>query len=316
MLPPAGALKRKTLVDRAGETSRHAPAPPSSKPINAHAKATSIAGVSRQVSHASSTSSRPASVSSIRNVSNTSFSSSVSSARLPPLHNFRPQLATPSTLQRPRIALDRSAGSVYGDTDQGQTTTQTNGNRTSMTPFHSSLRKYPTLQENSLRKRYDNQDQSIMDWSNSVPPLSRSVRRVKSLRDISLSTALSELSLNQRDCTAIPEDRIETPSTPSHIPKRKMSKISLVSTSAIPSRSPKKRPKLVPFLTKDSNTTAADWSLEDRMQNMESSYIEIKEKMSVTVVESNGLKESIGLYKARRRSRVCWTFLALTMDSQ
>ncbi|MCJ1384732.1 kinesin-like nuclear fusion protein [Xylographa soralifera] len=35
------------------------------------------------------------------------------------------------------------------------------------------------------------------------------------------------------------------------------------------------------------------------MENMESSYIEIKEKMNDTLVESNGLKDTIGKYKAR-----------------
>ncbi|MCJ1475266.1 kinesin-like nuclear fusion protein [Lambiella insularis] len=223
MLPPPGTLKRRTLVARAGDTARPAPAPPSTRPVNGHVKATSIAG----------------------------------------------------------------------------TTMQANENRSSMTPFHSSLRKYPTLQENSLRKRYDNQDRSIMDRSSSALYPSKTARRVQSLRDISLSTALSGLSLNPNDCFAIQEERNEKPFTPSHIPRKKMSKVSLLPTNASPSKSPKKTPKPVEFLTKESNIPALDWSLETRMQNMESSYVEIKEKMSVTLVESNGLKETIGLYKAR-----------------
>ena len=294
--PPPGTLKRKTLVDRAGETARPAPPPPGTRPVTA-AKATSIAGISRQTSYSSLSSSRPGSGSSMRNVSNTSFTSSLSGGRPPSTQSFRPNTSiSSSTMSRPRLASDRHPSFFDPHSDLSQSI-QTNGNRTSMTPFHSTLRKVSTLQENSLRKRYSNvQDPFITDRSTSVSCASRPARRIKSLRDISLTTQLSCLSLNDDNCVVLPEDIPETPCTPSHIPRKKMSRLSLTSAT---SKSPKKSSKAVSFLTKDSNTTALDWSLESRMENMESSYIEIKEKMNVTLVESNGLKDTIGMYKSK-----------------
>ncbi|MCJ1404305.1 kinesin-like nuclear fusion protein [Xylographa trunciseda] len=294
--PPPGTLKRKTLVDRAGEPARPAPAPPNARPVNAAMKTTSIASISRQPSYSSLISSRPGSVSSNRNVSNASFTSSLSGGRPPSTQSFRPNASvSSSTSSRPRPMSDRNPS--YFDPHPGSSqTNQTNGSRTSMTPFHSTLRKVSTLQENSLRKRYNKvHDPFITDWSTSVSCASRSARRIKSLRDISLSTRLGGLSLNDDKCMLIPEELPEPPCTPSHIPRKKMSRLSLTSAT---SKSPKKT-KAVSFLTKDSNTTALDWSLETRMENMESSYIEIKEKMNDTLVESNGLKDTIGKYKAR-----------------
>ncbi|MCJ1295694.1 kinesin-like nuclear fusion protein [Xylographa carneopallida] len=294
--PPPGTLKRKTLVDRAGEPARAAPAPPSTRPINAAVKPTSIAGISRQASYTSLTSSRPGSVSSSRNVSNASFTSSLSDGRPPSTQHFRPNASTSSSANsRPRLMSNRTPGSFDQHSDSSQSF-QTNGNRTSMTPFHSTLRKVSTLQESSLRKRYNNvQDPFITDWSTSVSCASRSTSRIKSLRDTSLSTRLGGLSLNDDRCDLIPEEILEPPCTPSHIPRKKMSRLSLTSATSM---SPKK-PKVVSFLTKDSNTTAIDWSIETRMENMETSYIELKEKMDDTLVESDGLKDTIGKYRAR-----------------
>ncbi|MCJ1438409.1 kinesin-like nuclear fusion protein [Xylographa pallens] len=294
--PPPGTLKRKTLVDRAGEPARAAPAPPSTRPVNATGKASLIAGISRQASYTSLTSSRPGSVSSNRNVSNASFTSSLSGGRPPSTQSFRPNASiSSSTSSRPRLTFDKTPGYFDQHLDSSQSM-QTNGNRTSMTPFHSTLRKVSTLQENSLRKRYNNvQDPFITDWSASVSCASKTTRRIKSLRDISLSTRLGGLSLNDNNCTLIAEEIPEPPCTPSHIPRKKMSRLSLTSATSM---SPKKQ-KAVSFLTKDSNTTAIDWSLESRMETMESSYIEIKEKMNDTLVESSGLKDTIGKYKAR-----------------
>ena len=291
--PPPGTLKRKTLVDRAGEPARAAPAPPSTRPANAAGKATLIAGISRQPSNTSLTSSRPGSVSSTRNVSNASFTSSLSGGRPPSTQCFRPNVSvSSSTSSRPRLT---TPGYFDQHNDPSQSM-QTNGNRTSMTPFHSTLRKVSTLQENSLRKSYNNvQDPFIADWSASVSCASKSTRRIKSLRDISLSTRLGGLSLYDNNCTLIPEELPEPPCTLSHIPRKKMSRLSLNSATSM---SPKKQ-KAVSFLTKDSNTTAIDWSLESRMETMESSYIEIKEKMNDTLVESSSLKDTIRMYKAR-----------------
>ena len=68
-----------------------------------------------------------------------------------------------------------------------------------------------------------------------------------------------------------------------------------------PSKSPKKPDKLVPFLTRDSNVKATVWDPESRLENVEHLYAELKHSMSSTTVETNGLKESLSLYKARSR---------------
>ncbi|MCJ1287031.1 kinesin-like nuclear fusion protein [Xylographa opegraphella] len=294
--PPPGTLKRKTLVDRAGEPARTAPAPPSSRPVNAAVKATTITGISRHTSYTSLTSSRSGSVSSSRNVSNASFNSSLNGGRPPSTQHFRPNASVSAgTSSRPRPISDRTQGYFDQRTDSSRSN-QTNGDTTSMTPFHSTLKKAPTLQENSLRKKYNNvHDPFITDWSTTISCTSRSTSRIKSFRDISLSTRLGGLSLNDDNCTFIPGEIPEPPCTPSHIPRKKMSRLSITSTTSI---SPKKQ-KSVNFLTKDSNTTAIDWSLELRMENMESSYIDLKEKMDDTLAESDTLKDSIGKYKSR-----------------
>ena len=130
------------------------------------------------------------------------------------------------------------------------------------------------------------------------------LRRAQSYRDLSLSTALSKLSLNQQDCDSIPEENVEVVSTPSHLPKRKLSKLSLAQNKPSPLKSPKKTPK-VNYLRIDSNVEAIAWDTESRLENVEHMYSELEKTFQKTVksttTESNSLKETIGLYKARSR---------------
>ena len=253
--PPPGNLKRKTLVDRAGEPARAAPAPPSSRPINAAVKATSIAGLSRQTSFSSSTSSRPPSVSSMHNVSNSSFSSSVGGGRPPSSQSYRPQTALSShnTQKHPPL-YGRPASSFDTRADSGQGL-QTNGQKSSMTPFSSSIKKHTSMQDIASHTSFHNQGDTISNWSSSTTQHSMHLHRTQSYRDISLSTALSKLSLNQHDCDAILEENIEAVSTPSHLPKIKHSKVSLAQIKSSPLKSPKKAPK-VSYLRIDSNVQA------------------------------------------------------------
>lgn len=112
--PPNNDRKRKTLAERAGEPSRPTPAPPSSRPVNAHVRATSLAGVARETSFSSSVSSRPSSVASTRNTSGSSYSSSVGPGSRPPSSNsYRPQSAmSHPRFQRPVSSLNRPATSL------------------------------------------------------------------------------------------------------------------------------------------------------------------------------------------------------------
>ena len=302
--PPPGNLKRKTLVDRAGEPARAAPAPPSSRPINAAVKATSITGLSRQASFSSSASSRPSSVSSMRNVSNSSFSSSVGGGRPPSSQSYRPHTALSShNTQKHTPLYGRPASFFDPHADSGQVV-QTNGQRSSMTPFSSSIKKHSSMQDIASHTSFHSQGDTISNWSSSTTQHSMHLRRAQSYRDLSLSTALSKLSLNQHDCDAIPEENVDVVSTPSHLPKRKTSKFSLVQDKPSPLKSPKKTPK-PSFLRIDSNVQAIAWDTESRLENVENMYSELEKTFQKTVksttTESNSLKETINLYKARSR---------------
>lgn len=136
------------------------------------------------------------------------------------------------------------------------------------------------------------------------------LRHSKSLRDVSLTTALGALSLNAHDCLAIPEENRTAPITPSHIPRKKMSKLSLAQETAVLIKSPQKTPKFEPFLNKYSNVKAplVAWDTESRLENVEHMYSELEKTFEKTVksttTESNSLKETIGLYKARSRYNI------------
>lgn len=112
---------------------------------------------------------------------------------------------------------------------------------------------------------------------------------------------MQSLTLAPRDCEAVPAVDMETPKTPSQIPRRKPSK-GLLQDVPSPMKSPKKTPRLM-FLTRDSNTTTVAWDTRGRLQDVESMYSELKEKMNDTTNESSGLKETVAIYKTRCRSR-------------
>lgn len=112
---------------------------------------------------------------------------------------------------------------------------------------------------------------------------------------------MKSLTLAPGDCEAVPAAALDTPKTPSQIPRRKPSKILLQDVPS-PMRSPKKTPRLT-FLNRDSNTTTIAWDTRGRLQDVESLYSELKEKMNDTTNESSGLKETVAIYKTRCRSK-------------
>lgn len=109
------------------------------------------------------------------------------------------------------------------------------------------------------------------------------------------------LTLAPWDCEAVPAVDMDTPKTPSHIPRRKPSKV-LLQDDPSPIKSPKRTPSFIPFLTRDSNTKAIAWDTRGRLQDVETLYSELKEKMNDTTNESSGLKETMAIYKTRCRS--------------
>ena len=309
--PSSNLLKRKTLAERAGETARPAPAPPSSRHANAYVRTTSIAGAARDASFSSSvSSSRPTSSASTRNLSNSSYGSSVGSGVRPPSsQSYRPQSAMSyPRIQRPFGASDRPATSLEVHEEEPRTGRTVN-KRKGRTPislnpqdWSHSLRTPKTRRINGVKAN------CTTDWENT--PF-----RTVSLRDVSISTKLQNFHLGgeasqpapiaeARERSVSPVSRaapiadLGVPKTPSHIPKL-APRNALPAECPSPTKSPKKTPKPLPmFLTRDSNTTSA-FDTEGRLEEVENMCSQFKEKMDGATTESKGLKEMMGMYKVR-----------------
>jgi hypothetical protein len=311
--PPSGTLKRKTLAEQAGEVNRAAPPPPSLRSGYGSVKATTLAGLSRDASFSSSaSSSKPPSTSSIRNVSNSSFSSSVGTSR--PIsshgHRYNASVST-ATIPKPTLAPRRPASSFDNLRPEYGRASKADGNKNSMPLFHSTSNHQHALRESVSFANFDRQSESILQWSTSVPRPAKTLRHSKSMRDVSLTTAFKDLSLNQHDCCSIAEETIDQiPHTPSHIPRRKPSKNFSLARSASPVKSSKKTSKVEPFINKYSNVKAplVPFDTESRLENIEHMYRDLEknfeQSVKTTTSESNSLKETIGLYKARSRCLV------------
>lgn len=284
MPPPTNGMKRKTLAERAGETARQAPAPPSSRPMNAYIRATSIAGAPREPSFGSSiSSSRPSSVSSMRNVSNSSYSSSLGMGNRPPsAQTNRAQSALGhSRLQRPHYGQNRPATSLEVHPEES-IKSQVLGKRKGETPFSSGC-------------------ESILEYS----PL-----KARSLRDVSIATAMKSLNLCETPIVHY-DPRLDAgvPSTPSQIPKM-VPRALVESEIQKPSRSPKKTPKpITRFLNKDTNNTVVVWDHDSRLEEVENMCSQFKEEIKGATAESNGLKEMTAVYKNRSTSARCSPFI-------
>ena len=200
MPPPQNmnTLKRKTLAERAGEpTARPAPAPPTSRTLNAHVRATSITGVPQDLSLSSSMSSRQTSRASTRNNSNSSYSSSVGT-RPPSSQSYRPQTAKAahSRLQRP-VSNIRPATSLEVHEEESEMA-RAIGKRKGRIPLSSCPNppEYSSLRLPKLRGC------SIRDFSTG-----------------SLNTKFNTLSLESGHTQSAPKVDVEVPATPSQIPK-------------------------------------------------------------------------------------------------
>ena len=113
---------------------------------------------------------------------------------------------------------------------------------------------------------------------------------------------MKSLTLAPRDYETVPAVDMDSPKTPSQIPRRKPSKSTLQDVPS-PIKSPKKTPTFIPFLTRHSNTKAIAWDTRGRLEDMETLYSQLKNKMNDTTNESSGLKETVAIYKTRCRSK-------------
>ena len=133
-------------------------------------------------------------------------------------------------------------------------------------------------------------------------------KRVRSLREISISTQLENLSLENDRASkqeVEPGESINNTNhllqTPSQIPRKKYhsSPTKLASSrTPSPSKSPRKKlPIIGGFLTIDSNIKCADWDYNDRLGRVEAMYTDMKAAFSSD--ERDGLKEALSLLKSR-----------------
>ena len=124
---------------------------------------------------------------------------------------------------------------------------------------------------------------------------------VRSLREVSISTAMSELSINEVTSGITSRKGSEAASTPSQIPKL-VQNMTLHVEPPSPSKSSKKTPKPLPlYLTRESNTQIA-FDTDTRLEEVESMCSALKESFDGATSESDGLKDMITMYKARSMS--------------
>jgi len=291
MPPPASTVNRKTLVERAGETARPVSGVSSSRQVSAAVKATSLAGTARQASFSSSTSSmRPPTVNSMRNASNGSFSTSVSSGNRPPSSQyFRPQTAmSNSRIQKPVTNSVRPSTAL-----ETHNTGPQSRKRKGMPQFSLDVDGTPMPAQMQRNGSHD----PIMNYASgwrSKPVYARA------MRDISISTAIGQLSLDDATPRPASEAKSEVPLTPSHIPRLAHSVAQQPETPS-PSKSPRKRAPNMSFLTRDSNTPVA-LDFEDMEHTISQSLSLFQESITGATAESQGLKDIISMYKGSSRS--------------
>jgi kinesin family protein C1 len=124
-----------------------------------------------------------------------------------------------------------------------------------------------------------------------VPKMSTHAAMRKSKVDGS-SSALVPFSATQRS--------LVTPSTPSQIPILSRAEASCA-TPATPSRIFKSSNTKNQFLTKDSNIPAfIAWDVRGRLEDMEAMYSELRDTLTGTSMERNGLEEAVAKFKIKR----------------
>ena len=306
--PPMGALKRKTLVEQAGEPPRPAPAPPSSRPIMNGGN--SVKGIPRHKSFTASTSRPASSTSHHRNGSHNSFSSSVGVGKQNFSQSYRPHTSMSLNGAQRAIPGPGRPASAFDGQLQSSRNAQLDGASNSMRAISLNLRRCLSgtiIRKVSAKSSESNDSPAAYTngaaiWSSSTPTKTSHQNHVKS-RDVSISIAMSKLTVETKPSYLVPSydgNPSCPPFTPSQIPKRKKSSVLLTTPNVSPTKSTKKKtPLFREFLTKDSNTRTANWDLGSRVENIESMYADLKASMNSSTVESNGLKESVALYKTK-----------------
>lgn len=295
MPPPANlnSTNRKTLADRAGEVSRPAPMPPGSRPLNSGVKSYGTAAPYHDISFSASTSSfRPSSSTSSRN---TSFSSSIGPGGRPPsAYSNRGQavignsrVRKPSQLRRPSTSQDMRQNMNRANQGIGQ--------NTGMLKF-----SYTPLENIQLGGQesggcYETRMNRTSSWASRTRPS-------ETVRNFSLSSTFGRLSIHSKSQPTFKAETeslfspcripIQTPQTPS---------VLFPAESLSPCKSPKRPKALAPFLTRDSNTRAAEseWDSQIRIENVEKMCFKLQGQIGDATSETIDLKNVNSELKAR-----------------
>ncbi|QSZ29211.1 hypothetical protein DSL72_003722 [Monilinia vaccinii-corymbosi] len=329
------AAKRKTLVERAGE-------PASTLTRTASARKPPVQGASLQdiknnfnqprntsqsSSMSSSTSSRTPSVSS-RHTSSSSFSKSVGPGRPKSAFGSRPPSFSQSITSWPAKArLYASKDSTSSD-DDGMP--PPGGRRKPMLPVpvvtsSDQLNEDSVLEIEKVRGHHS---------TNSM----RSLHSQENLRDLSVSTALSRLKIDEDETNPsagynpsssprkprhkysqsvghrsmradneeaalvlyeAPDYSSVAPKTPSHIPVLAKSEF-VTHTPVSPCKNSKVSPSKTPYLTKDSNVPAlVAFDVHGRLDTMEAMWKKIESTLTGTSKDHEDLRNAVNLYKAK-----------------
>ncbi|KAF4624706.1 hypothetical protein G7Y89_g13463 [Cudoniella acicularis] len=328
---PENSIRAECFFQRATEGSR-------TWHLRSLASTNTSYGSSRNPSFSSSISSRTPSVSS-RNTSNGSFSSSVGPghARSYSANINRPQGSTifsQSTNSRPTSILPKSQPATSPNNDF-EDDDVSGGKRKgtqhlAFTPFHQSSQRAASLQWQKLRTpnsvhsqrsvrsmnnhrdvsvstamsrlRIDSGNQSQQNECQAItttmkPPPSGSLSNRTSINTEPGNTRVdsSEMALVLFQA---PSGTL-VPKTPSQIPVP-IRRGSSIATPITPCKAPRNSLSKAPYMTQDSNNPFdVAWDVRGRLEDMEAVFLEMKEKMNGSELESNRLEEVATVYKAR-----------------
>ena len=311
MAPPqVNGLKRKTTADHLPAV-RPAPDLGASRIAGASARGMSLATIGRQASTSSSSSTRPSSSASYRNVSNSSYGSSVGPTTRPPSsQSYRPQSVMSARSNQKLLSNTARPTNGPGNQGWGGEGQQMDINAKSIYPISSEHKVSFKKPHSRITHPKNHAVHAPRDaWSPSPPEEPASMGNqphARSLRDISISSALNRLTLNPRRSMLLSVEEKENETSPSRLPKPAPAPSMLPIENAAPPLTPCKqrsKPDTGSFLTKESNkkTNPIVWDTDARLATMESMYSGMKDAMDKTSKESDGLKESVSLYKTRSR---------------
>ena len=307
---PEPEAKRPTLVQRAGDfPSKNQSAPTSYQSVNHAVTTTAIAGPSR---FSASTSTQP---SPPRGRSITSFSASVGPSA-------RPHNTTTSTLPRPAMptgriprqtrpamnttaigiqnARQRPATLPTGMSSAGNRATTSNRDGSVQAPIAKGKPIFPSFLKPAIASPFKHGNthdvprigERATSFRSKHIPVSPLPKCINGVRDVSITSAIQGLRLESSSSSELSNKE----GSPSRLPRPVTPAPALLSAPlSIPKSRQKHPPKLIHFLTRDSNTTA--WDPDQYWASMERVMSEGLGKFQQTAQEGYGMKEMLETYK-------------------